>query len=262
LYALMRVLNKDEFRLSFAEKDGLQLLGGVLKAKMKSLQILYEVAHCMWLLTYNKSVAERVADTNVIRQLTEVLRTQTKEKVIRMCYATFRNLVNIGSNNEVMLDVGTLRPIELARTKTWGDEDIKEDLDFISDSLQKNLVELSSFDIFKRQLSSGALEWTPVHKSEKFWRENAHRLEEDNSKLLLILKDLLTNSKDPVVQAIACFDIGEFARFHPRGKILIAQHEVKLPLMSLMESPDKEVKKNALLAVQKMLVTNWEYLNA
>jgi hypothetical protein len=34
-----------------------------------------------------------------------------------------------------------------------------------------------------------------------------------------VLKEILTSSKDPNVIAIACFDIGEFARFHPRGKM-------------------------------------------
>lgn len=115
--------------------------------------------------------------------------------------------------------------------------------------------------MYKKEILSGNLEWSPVHRSEKFWRENAHRFEEDNHKLLLVLKDLVSKSS-PQLQSIACFDIGEFARHHPRGKIIIQKLGIKLPLMNLMEDADPDVRKNALLAVQKLMVTNWEYLTA
>lgn len=42
----------------------------------------------------------------------------------------------------------------------------------------------SSFDEYSSELKSGRLEWSPVHKSEKFWRENAVRLNEKNYELL------------------------------------------------------------------------------
>jgi len=75
------------------------------------------------------------------------------------------------------------------------------------------------------------------------------------------LKEILTTSNDPLVLAVACFDIGEFARFHPRGKVIVGELGVKLPIMNLMEkSSDAEVRKQALLAIQKLMVTNWEYL--
>lgn len=46
-----------------------------------------------------------------------------------------------------------------------------------------NLIH-SSFDEYSSELKSGRLEWSPVHKSEKFWRENAVRLNEKNYELL------------------------------------------------------------------------------
>lgn len=78
-----------------------------------------------------------------------------------------------------------MKPLENLSNKNWGDEDIVEDLEYLQEVLQKNLVHLSSFDTYKNELLSGKLEWSPVHRSEKFWRENAHRLEEDRNKLLL-----------------------------------------------------------------------------
>ena len=45
-------------------------------------------------------------------------------------------------------------------------------------------LSISSFDEYSSELKSGRLEWSPVHKSEKFWRENAVRLNEKNYELL------------------------------------------------------------------------------
>ena len=42
----------------------------------------------------------------------------------------------------------------------------------------------SSFDEYASEVRSGRLEWSPVHKSEKFWRENNTRLNEKNYELL------------------------------------------------------------------------------
>lgn len=67
-------------------------------------------------------------------------------------------------------------------------------------------------------LSLPRLEWSPVHKSAKFWRENAQRLNEKNNELLRTLVHLLETSRDPLVLAVASFDIGEYVRHYPRGK--------------------------------------------
>jgi len=98
-----------------------------------------------------------------------------------------------------------------------------------------------------------------VHKSESFWKENAIVLEENDCKLLKILISLLDTGNSRT-QAVACYDIGEFIRFHPRGKKIITDLKAKILLMQLMTKPNEEVQKQALLCVQKLLVNNWAYL--
>lgn len=41
-----------------------------------------------------------------------------------------------------------------------------------------------SFDEYAVEIRSGRLSWTPVHQSEKFWVENAAKLNETNFELL------------------------------------------------------------------------------
>jgi len=260
--AAMKLLTRQTYRPYLAQEDGIGLLVALLKSKTKNIQVLYQAVNCIWLLSYDSSVAEKMGgDTKVIPSLIEVLRTVQKEKVVRMALATLRNLLDRGENNEEMIMYGIQKPLEILNLKTWGDEDIIEDLKVLNDKLEKNIALLSTWEVYKSEVLSGSLSWSTVHKSEKFWRENVHRFEEDNYKLLLILKDLLTSSPNAIVLAVACYDIGEFARFHSRGKVIVQQLGIKLPLMSLMESKDSEVKKHALTAVQKLMVTNWEYLS-
>jgi len=257
--ALQKFLQRDSFRSSYATEDGLQLLASLLKKSNKNFQFLYQTIRCIWLLSYNHEVGALLTSTKIIPNLVEVLKNTQREKVTRLALATLRNLLNISRNNEAMIDAGIMRPLDNFSARNWGDEDIVADLQVLRETLQKNLVALSSFEIYRKEVLSGNLEWTPVHRSEKFWKENAFHMEEDNNKVLLVLKELLS-SGNPLVLAVAAYDLGEFARIHARGKILIQQLGIKLPLMALMEHTDNDVKKHAILAVQKVMVHNWEYL--
>jgi len=260
--ALQKLGRKDEFREWFATEDGLNLLANLLETKAKHVQILYQTVYSLWLLSYNVKVAAMMTDTKVIRCLIDLLRrTGTHDKVIRMSLATLRNLLNVPKNNEQMIDMGIMKPLENLKNKNWADDDMIEDLQSLSDKLQTKLAALSTFDVFKQELQTGSLDWTPAHRSEKFWKENVHHFEEENCKALRLLKDILANSSDPLVLSVACFDAGEFARFHPRGRTLIQQMGLKVPLMKHMEDKNADVRKQALLAVQKLMVTHWEFLS-
>eukprot|EP00027_Filamoeba_sp_ATCC50430_P009043 CAMPEP_0168558436 /NCGR_PEP_ID=MMETSP0413-20121227/9973_1 /TAXON_ID=136452 /ORGANISM="Filamoeba nolandi, Strain NC-AS-23-1" /LENGTH=467 /DNA_ID=CAMNT_0008589565 /DNA_START=92 /DNA_END=1495 /DNA_ORIENTATION=- len=259
--ALQKFLLRDSFRPYVAAEDGLDLLASLLKTRAKNVQLTYQVLNCLWLMSYDSSVAQATSQTKLIPNLVEVMRNSQKEKTIRMSVATLRNLLDFGENNDQMIMYGITKPLESLSAKNWGDEDIVADLQTLKEKLEKNIALLSSWDVYKQEIISGALTWSTAHRSEKFWRENVLKFEEENHKLLLVLKELLNTSTSPLVLAVACFDLGEFARFHPRGKVIIQQLGLKVPLMKLMESKDAEVKKNALLAIQKIMVTNWEYLS-
>jgi V-type H+-transporting ATPase subunit H len=100
-----------------------------------------------------------------------------------------------------------------------------------------------------------------VHKSERFWQENALKFELQDGQALKALKTLLASPQSsPKTLAVAAWDVGEFARFHPRGKQIVTTLELKLPIMKLLNHAEEAVSREALLALQKMLVTNWEYL--
>jgi V-type H+-transporting ATPase subunit H len=112
--------------------------------------------------------------------------------------------------------------------RKWTDQEIVEDLAFLQEELQASFDQLTyayerclsnhrTFDEYSSELESGHLSWTPPHRSEDFWRENATKLIEQDNKLLKILARLLATSKNPVVLAVGCHDIGQLVKQVPQA---------------------------------------------
>jgi V-type H+-transporting ATPase subunit H len=87
--------------------------------------------------------------------------------------------------------------------RKWSDEDIMEDVVFLHDELTTNFESISyvsniiisltllirillcrTHDEYSFELASGHLSWTPVHKSNDFWKENVTKLNENDYKQL------------------------------------------------------------------------------
>jgi V-type H+-transporting ATPase subunit H len=114
--------------------------------------------------------------------------------------------------------------------RKWTDEEIVEDLEFLQSELQASFDQLtysfhtysrnsngSTFDEYSSELESGHLSWTPPHRNEQFWRENATKLIEQNNKLLKALARLLATSKNPIVLAVGCNDVGQLIKQLPQA---------------------------------------------
>jgi len=226
---------------------------------------LYQALNALWVLTFNDKVKKRLTKRALVRNLCNILHDIQKDKILRLTLSLLRNILHEGDNGEVMIGSGIMDNLNTLNMKKeqFGDEDITEDILYLEKSLEPILNSMSSYDRFKHEILSGKLDPTsPSHKSERFWRENFTRFEENKYEVLVKLKDIIDCDKDsdPRILALACWDIGEFVRFHPRGKSIIEQIECKVPVMKLLNHESEKVKGEALLALQKLMVTNWEYL--
>jgi V-type H+-transporting ATPase subunit H len=260
--ALQILLRRREFRPIFHAEGGLRLLEIVLNDHKNKRQVLYQTLYCLWLLSYDEKIAEEFSQVpNLTPQIVEVIRKEDRVKIRRIGVAILRNLLNKGQNNEQMIKSGMVKLVVGLSQKKWKDEDIEQDLEILNETLEKDVNLFSTFELYKEEVMSGKLVWSLVHRSEKFWRENVGRFEENNFKILSVLLELIRTSIDPQVLAIACYDLGEFVRFHPRGRKILSKMDGKVDIMKLMGNPDPEVQKHALLCVQKMMVHNWEYLS-
>ena len=161
----------------------------------------------------------------IIPILGDILNDAVKDKVTRIILAVFRNMIEkpedasmIKENCVAMVQAKVLKQLSILQQHKFDDEDIMADIEFLNEKLLASIQDLSSFDEYSTEVKSGRLEWSPVHKSERFWRENAPRLIEKNYELLKMLVHLLETSRDTLVLAVASYDIGEFVRHYPRGK--------------------------------------------
>jgi len=263
---LQMMLRIDEYRFAFVAVDGISTLVSVLSGR-HNFQIQYQLCFCIWVLTFNSGLAEKMNKPPVIPILADILSDSVKEKVTRIVVAVFRNLIEKPEDEQVckehsiaMVQSKVLKHLDILQQRKFEDEDIQADIVYLSEKLMASIVDLSSFDEYASEIKLGRLEWSPVHKSERFWRENAGRLTEKNYELLKILIHLLETSKDPLVLSVACYDVGEFVRHYPRGKVVIEQLGGKQVVMTLLAHQDTNVRYEALLSVQKLMVHNWEYL--
>ncbi|ETO25313.1 hypothetical protein RFI_11821 [Reticulomyxa filosa] len=116
-----------------------------------------------------------------------------------------------------------------------------------------------SMERYHKELESDKLQWGPCH-NEAFWKRYAVQFDEDNYKHIKRLIKLL-DSPDNETVAVACNDLGEWSRFYPDGKKVIETLKGKQKLMQLIGHKDPNVSKNAIVAVQKMLIRNWKALD-
>lgn len=270
---LQMLFRIDFYRLAFYKLDGVKSLVKYLDGTLTTLngkdQMQYQVTCCLWLLSFNEHIATKIqSGYKLIPVLADVLNGTEKEKVKRIIIAAFKNLLEkpndadvVKSNCLCMLQSKVKKLVELMLQSNIEDPDLAEDLDFLNKKLETLVMDVTSFDEYTLEITSNRLNWSPCHKSDKFWRENAPRLNENNFYLIRKLIDIL-KLKGTSAQSleIALNDIGEYVRYYSRGKNVIEQLDAKTTIMSMLSHEDTNVKHQALLCVQKLMVHHWEYL--
>jgi len=265
LAALQLLVGTNTGRAACIAADGLPTLCGLMsggeRTTSSSLQLLYQVVYSLWSLSYLPEAALEMVTSKVglVAKLVDIVKCVPKEKVVRVGLATLRNLLGTGSASAEMVGVGVMKVLGSLQTRKWADEDIVEDIEFLVAALQVNVANMSSWEVYAKEVASGKLEWSPSHKSEAFWRDNYKAFEAGGSATLKELVALLASS-DAQTLAVACHDLSEFVKHHPEGRRLCTQLGAKGPAMAILKHSDPEVQKYALTCVQRLMVINWEYL--
>lgn len=170
-----------------------------------------------------------------------------------------------------MIGHGLVSVVDTLSKRKFKDPDVLNDMRHIQEVLAETIRNMSTFEKYSVEIMSGELTFNnPAHKNEIFWRENIAQFE---GKGFILVRELIkwaagemasggvNADKDELVREVACFDLGEFARFHPDGKKVLHRMRAKEVLMKNLQDKSPKVSKAALLATQKLMVANWEFLN-
>lgn len=245
-----RFLHSSEFLRSF-----LQAL-----TKSRNTQMQYQLIMAVWVVSFDKQDAEHLQTScNVTTVLLDTAKAAHKEKILRVCVATWRNLLSKCPNMVVPVMVGSklVEFLESFRNAKVADDDMSADITFLLEELDRVYLSLNSFDEYSSEIKSGKLTWSPPHKSELFWKDNAGRLTENGSELLHYLKKYLQPSLPPTIISIAANDIGMYILYHTSGQQNVESLSIKPKLMALLAHEDAEVRYHALSAMQSYMKKVW-----
>ena len=251
-------------------RDGAQSRGIERGANTVSVQAQYELALCVWLLSLFPPAAEILATPGVIEALVGYVRLAHKEKVIRVALLGLKSLLAGDSamhSRAISLELsavesGLPKAIEHRKNQEWDDPDMIALLDHLQDRLDAGVLAMSSMEQYKKEIAEGVLVPGPMHDSEAFWLENAGRLLDNNSATLKELLGLLDPSHDATTLQLACRGVRNFVQYYPHGKGLVSDLQGKTLVMRLMAHPDRGVQREALLCIQRLLLSkgNLSYL--
>jgi len=253
---LATLLKEPMVRSSFVQADGVKLLIPLISpaSTQQSIQLLYETCLCVWLLSYYEPAVEYLATSRALPRLIDVVKSSTKEKVVRVVVLTLRNLLSKAAFGAQMIDHGLPQIVQSLKAQAWSDEDLLEALNQLEEGLKDKIKKLSSFDKYKQEVLLGQLDWSPMHKDNLFWRDNIKNFEENDFQILRVLITILDTSNDPRTLAVACYDLSQFIQHHPAGRIIVTDLKAKERVMKLMNHETPEVTKNALLCIQRLFL--------
>lgn len=222
-------LNKHELLSSvFLENGGTQLIVDNLRQGGNEIQLLYYTLLNIWLLSFTTDGIDKFVSVprfGVIRLVCELLQKLSREKLTRVAFLIFKNVQENHSCLELMMDSRLLKIIDTLLKGNIKDEELIDMIKDVGTVLESNIRILSSFDKYVREITNEHLEWSSVH-TERFWKENAIKFENNDFQMIKKLRHLLA-SKSPQNVAIACYDLGEFSRFYPRGRTVIETLQLK-----------------------------------
>jgi V-type H+-transporting ATPase subunit H len=295
--ALKVLMETTETRALFCQQGGVKYMSrqlrigsnksksmtGSEKKKMgqASVQQLYEIAFCLWILTYevNSSASARqdfAKDSLAVAALVDLVSVAPREKVVRVALSSLCNMATCTTDEDPlpagqasidgkfflseMIACGLIKYVNHLRDRQFTDPDIVADVELLHKMLTENFKEMSRWEVYKNEVESGHLRWGSTH-TEAFFKENARMIEgQDGDFYLLKVLIALLSSRDEEVAAVACFDIGEFVRHYPNGRAIAKRLGAKELVMALIEHENPELQRHALQCVSKIMVNNWEYV--
>lgn len=263
VHCLAVLLREGPVRAMFCRSPGamamlIPLVGMPPTGAQLNIQLLYEAIMCVWELSFYRPAVDALATESVVAGLVDVVRLAQKEKLVRAALLALKNLLGEGDHPALefaVVEKGLHKVVATRLEQNWDDQDVVDLLEWMQGHLEAGALALTSLEKYKKEVMSGQLRRSPLHDSEAFWLENAERLVDGNCALLRALLRLLEVSRDPLTLAVACKDLAQFVTYYPHGRGVVSDLRGKELAMRLMAHPDADVQREALVCVQRLLLS-------
>ncbi|CRH02314.1 vacuolar ATP synthase subunit h, putative [Plasmodium relictum] len=273
----INILKIDSYRKDIYELEQfLSLIKKNLDLTTNNSNKQYKSVFCVWLLTFKDFFIKKLHRNNMIAIVINLFKKCRVEKIVRVCLNIIKNIMHIDDCFEIIVDNNIIQTLTVLQYDKWRDNDIYDTIIQLLHKLDQRVKNFSNFERYCHELSNGKLKWSILH-TEKFWLENVMQFEKDEFKAIqqladiiknyaqnIVLKDQSTNNKDEIdsaTVAVACFDIGEFARLYPNGKKICQKFRIKENIMILITTKDRDIVREALLCAQKIMLNNWQSIS-
>ena len=205
----------------------------------------------------------RCSEYDIILLYTHLLRLSPKEKTSRLILSTLYNLLE--KNQRSLLPTAVLARLpnllETLAGRHMTDSDLLEDLESLKEMLVEYTKTKTTFDEYAAEVNSGHLRWSPPHRSQVFWAENARKiLDYQNGEITRQLAAIMHKpwDNDKQVLAIACNDVGCLVNEVPERRKQLEKVGLKTRIMELMQSEDENVRWESLRALGGWLKYSFE----
>jgi V-type H+-transporting ATPase subunit H len=231
-----------------------------IKVSGVSLRLLYHILLVVWQLSFEGELVGNGLDEehDIIPLYTQLVRASPTEKTTRLLLATLNNLLSTNKSTLMPAALPARLPYILTNLKSRNltDQDLLEDLDNLVAMVDEYTKTQTTFDEYSAEVQSGHLRWSPPHKDQAFWRENALRVVEENKgELCKKLAEILSKDwqNDKQVLAIGCSDVAYLVKECPTKRQQLEKYGLKTRIMALMQDENETVRWESLRAVGEWL---------
>ncbi|THX05082.1 vacuolar ATP synthase-like protein subunit H [Aureobasidium pullulans] len=229
------------------------------------LQLLYHVLLVIWQLSFEGELVGRGLDEehDIIVLYAALLRISPKEKTTRLLLATLTNLLSTNRDTLMPAVIPARLPaiLQNLQGRHLNDADLLEDLKALQSMVEEFQKTQTTFSEYAAEVNSGHLRWSPPHRNQAFWSENARKILEDNKgELAKKLAEILSKSweNDKQVLAIGCNDVACLVKEVPEKRQQMERLGLKSRVMELMQHSDESVRWESLRAVGEWLRYSFE----
>lgn len=257
LYSIANILEEESYRsMVFENEDTMSLIKSCLNLDMAP-NAQYKASYCIWQFSRTESYIELMYDQGIVHALCDLFCSTKIEKIVRVCLLLLKNLFKSTRCLELIVEKNIAQTLTLLEYDKWRDVELYDNIHQLHVVLESKTSKISNFERYVLEVNTGALRWSILH-SEKFWAVHFGKFEQDEFSIISKLVKLLYTSEDPTTIAVACFDLGEFARLYQNGKKICQKFGVKDRVMELIGNRDREVAREAMLCAQKLMVQKWQ----